>query len=117
MSGVKARKWVLRSHFAGMPKREDLEIVEEELPPIKDGGEFGASIIYKGEGTVAGLDYWARMLDSPKLPCHVKSRKEAKPFALLTLLKSLIIETYVSIIYAMLKCSQAKGQRSKVMFI
>jgi len=22
-----------------MPKREDLEIVEEELPPIKDGGQ------------------------------------------------------------------------------
>ena len=39
MSGVKARKWVLRSHFSGMPKREDLEIVEEELPPIKDGGQ------------------------------------------------------------------------------
>jgi len=37
MSGVKARKWVLRSQFSGQPKREDLEIVEEELPPIKDG--------------------------------------------------------------------------------
>lgn len=39
MSGVKARKWVVRSHFVGQPKREDLEIVEEELPPIKDGGQ------------------------------------------------------------------------------
>ena len=37
--GVKARKWVLRSHFSGLPKREDLEIVEEELPALKDGGE------------------------------------------------------------------------------
>ena len=36
---VKARRWVLRSHFVGQPKREDLEIVEEELPPIKDGGQ------------------------------------------------------------------------------
>jgi hypothetical protein len=36
---VKCRKWVLRSHFSGLPKREDLEIVEEELPPLKDGGE------------------------------------------------------------------------------
>ncbi len=35
---VKCRKWVLKSHFSGMPKREDLEIVEEELPPLKDGG-------------------------------------------------------------------------------
>ena len=39
MSGVKARKWVVQSHFVGQPKREDLEIVEEELPPIKDGGQ------------------------------------------------------------------------------
>ena len=36
---VKARKWVLRSHFVGQPKREDLEIVEEELPPVEDGGQ------------------------------------------------------------------------------
>ena len=36
---VKCRKWVLRSHFSGLPKREDLEIVEEELPPLKDGGK------------------------------------------------------------------------------
>ena len=38
---VKARKYVLRSHFSGVPKREDLEIVEEELPPLKDGGQEG----------------------------------------------------------------------------
>ena len=36
---VKARKYVLRSHFSGLPKREDLEIVEEELPALKDGGQ------------------------------------------------------------------------------
>ena len=36
---MKARKWVVRSHFVGQPKREDLEIVEEELSPIKDGGQ------------------------------------------------------------------------------
>ncbi len=35
---MSARKWVLKSRFSGLPKREDLEIVEEELPPIKDGG-------------------------------------------------------------------------------
>ena len=38
-SMVKCRKWILKSHFSGLPKREDLEIVEEELPPLKDGGE------------------------------------------------------------------------------
>ena len=35
-----ARKYVLRSHFSGFPKREALEIVEETLPPIKDGGQW-----------------------------------------------------------------------------
>ncbi len=35
---VKCRRWVLKSHFSGMPKREDLDLVEEELPPLKDGG-------------------------------------------------------------------------------
>ena len=35
---TKARKYILRSHFSGSPKREDLEIVEETLPPLKDGG-------------------------------------------------------------------------------
>nr|CAC38761.1 leukotriene B4 [Geodia cydonium] len=34
---TKIRKYVLRSHFSGFPQRDALEIVEEELPPIKDG--------------------------------------------------------------------------------
>ena len=33
-----AKKYVLKSHFQGVPKREDVELVEEELPPLKDGG-------------------------------------------------------------------------------
>ena len=40
---VKCRKWVLKSHFCGMPKREDLDIVEEELPPLKDGGQLACT--------------------------------------------------------------------------
>ena len=44
---MKCRKWVLRSHFSGLPKREDLEIVEEELPPLKDGGRFSIDPSYK----------------------------------------------------------------------
>jgi hypothetical protein len=39
MAEVKCRKYVVRSKFDGMPKREDLEVVEETLPPLKDGGE------------------------------------------------------------------------------
>ena len=39
------RKYVLHSHFSGLPKRDDLEIVEEVLPPIKDGGIFGHAFV------------------------------------------------------------------------
>ena len=35
---VVAHKYVLRSHFHGLPKREDFEIVEEILPELKGGG-------------------------------------------------------------------------------
>lgn len=49
MSSVKARKYVLRSHFSGAPKREDLELVEEELPPLKDGGK------YRRKGVTGGI--------------------------------------------------------------
>ena len=35
---VKTKKWVLKSMFDGLPKREDFEIIEEELPLLKDGG-------------------------------------------------------------------------------
>ncbi|KAL0841449.1 hypothetical protein ABMA28_015131 [Loxostege sticticalis] len=34
---VKARKYVVKQVFKGTPKREDFEIVEYELPPLKDG--------------------------------------------------------------------------------
>ncbi|XP_035433320.2 prostaglandin reductase 1-like [Spodoptera frugiperda] len=34
---VKARKYVVKNYFEGYPKREDYEIVEYELPPLKNG--------------------------------------------------------------------------------
>ena len=34
---VKARKFVLKHHFEGIPKIDDFELVEEELPEMKDG--------------------------------------------------------------------------------
>lgn len=34
---VKARKYVVVKRFDGVPKRSDFEIVEYELPPLKDG--------------------------------------------------------------------------------
>ncbi len=40
MSNRVSKKWVVKNSFKGDPKREDLEIVEEELPPLKDGGIY-----------------------------------------------------------------------------
>lgn len=37
---VKARKYILDKHFCGWPKPTDLKIVEEELPPLNDGGNY-----------------------------------------------------------------------------
>lgn len=34
---VKARKYVVKNYFNGPPKRSDYEIVEYDLPPLKDG--------------------------------------------------------------------------------
>lgn len=34
---VKARKYVVKKYFDGVPKRDDFEIEEYELPPLKDG--------------------------------------------------------------------------------
>lgn len=36
---VKARAFIFEKQFIGFPKEGDLKIVEEELPPIKNGGE------------------------------------------------------------------------------
>lgn len=33
---VKARKYVVKDYFQGVPKLSDFEVVEEELPPLKD---------------------------------------------------------------------------------
>lgn len=34
---AKARKYVVRNHFKGAPKRYDYEIIEYELPPLREG--------------------------------------------------------------------------------
>lgn len=37
---VTSKKYVLVKHFQGEPKPSDLEIVEEQLPAIKDNGKI-----------------------------------------------------------------------------
>ncbi|CAK1547343.1 unnamed protein product [Leptosia nina] len=34
---VKAKKYVVKNHFRGLPKREDFEVVEFDLPPLENG--------------------------------------------------------------------------------
>ena len=35
---VKAKVWVKVKEFSGPPSRDNLKLVEEELPELKDGG-------------------------------------------------------------------------------
>jgi prostaglandin reductase 1 len=36
---VKTKKFIFARHFDGEPKEDDFKLVEEELPPLKEGGE------------------------------------------------------------------------------
>lgn len=42
---VLGKKWVVRKQFEGLPKKEDFELITEELPPIQDG-EIQVSALY-----------------------------------------------------------------------
>lgn len=42
---MKAKKFVLKQQFVGFPKYSDVEIMEEELPPVTDG-EFLAEAVF-----------------------------------------------------------------------
>lgn len=37
---VRANTYILKHHFEGLPKASDLELIKEELPPLKDGGKY-----------------------------------------------------------------------------
>ena len=43
---VKGKKWVLKQHFEGMPKRSDLEVVEFDLPPVGDGCKLASGFFF-----------------------------------------------------------------------
>lgn len=42
---VKSKSFIYKSRFDGFPKETDLELVEEDLPPIQNG-EFLAEAVY-----------------------------------------------------------------------
>jgi len=35
---MRAKKFLLKKHFVGLPKLDDFELVEEELPNLNEGG-------------------------------------------------------------------------------
>ena len=37
---MKGKKYIYAHKFEGLPKLTDLQLVEEELPPVKDGGRL-----------------------------------------------------------------------------
>ncbi len=41
---MKARKFILAKHFVGLPKLDDFELVEEELPPIAENGSISFKV-------------------------------------------------------------------------
>lgn len=36
---IKARKFIVLKHFNGKPKKSDLQLIEEELPSLQNGGK------------------------------------------------------------------------------
>ena len=40
MSGIKGKSYFLKEAFHGLPNDKNFELVEKELPDIKDGGKF-----------------------------------------------------------------------------
>lgn len=36
---MKAKRWLIVKHFDGEPKNDDLQLIEEELPELKENGQ------------------------------------------------------------------------------
>ncbi|CAH2106175.1 unnamed protein product [Euphydryas editha] len=74
---VRARKYVLKKHYTGAPKFSDYELVEYELPPLKDG-----EILVKTEWISVDpyLRAYSSMLEVPydQFGLHVAIVQESK---------------------------------------
>jgi hypothetical protein len=51
---VKTKRFILAKHFVGEPKESDLQLVEEDLPALKDRGNFSVecAVIFSVNGTL-----------------------------------------------------------------
>lgn len=43
---VNSRKFIYKTPFVGEPKESDFELVEEELPELKENGKYQKTISY-----------------------------------------------------------------------
>jgi hypothetical protein len=41
---VKSKKFILAQHFVGEPKESNLKLVEEDVPALKDRGNFSVYV-------------------------------------------------------------------------
>ncbi|XP_014252068.1 prostaglandin reductase 1-like [Cimex lectularius] len=60
---MKAKKFVFKKHFEGVPKKTDFELVEQDLPPVKD-----REVLF--EALFISVDPYMRAI-SPKLPTGI----------------------------------------------
>jgi hypothetical protein len=54
---VKTKKFILAKHFVGEPKESDLQLVEEDLPALKDRGNYIVVFLVK--------HYMSKCMDTP----------------------------------------------------
>ena len=64
---VLGQKYVLKRHFDGLPKAEDFELVEEELPDLKVN-EKGIN----AKSMIIELEYLSRMDKYSCQPCTLQ---------------------------------------------
>ena len=62
---VLGQKYVLKRHFDGLPKADDFELVEEELPDLKVNDKDAKSVILE-------LEHLSRMDKYSFQPCTLQ---------------------------------------------
>ena len=59
---VVGRRWVLKQYFVGMPKLEDFQLVEEELPELQEGEFLFHSLFIRYTGSATKYTWWQQLL-------------------------------------------------------
>ena len=68
----KAKKFVLKQHFVGEPKDEDLQLEEEDLPELNDGGKYWDTADWQmSSDTVSKWTFLKLLVSNPCEVLHV----------------------------------------------